>query len=820
MSDKKHTEHFVEVAVARPLSKTLTYRVPAHLCDKTRVGSRVLVPMKNTRVTGYVLGHGLRSDRTDIKSIVDVVDPEPLFPDSMVPFFRWIAHYYLYPIGEVIKGALPGGLTAGQIHSVRITAQGLAALCKRSDLPPLQCAVLQALKNRQEPVTIKALSGMVGRRISSNTLSILEATGLIARQSRLSTGRVHPKKERYVIALRDRPPSSGLSKARRRVLNIVERSGEISLRRLRTKVASAGPLAKKLAEQGLVKLVDREVYRDPFGEPIKPAPDPPTLTREQQHVLAVVTQALGTGFCTFLLHGVTGSGKTEVYMQAVAAALNQGHEALILVPEIGLISQTERRFRARFGDCVALLHSGLSPGERLDQWMRIVRHQAQIAIGARSAVFAPFKRLGLIVVDEEHDDSYKQETQLRYHARDLAILRAKLTGAVALLGSATPSVQSHYNVRTKKYTGLTLQKRIDDQALPDITVVDLRETGGARRAKPFITEELKAAMDEALGRGQQVLLFLNRRGFASCPTCTWCGQPVRCKHCDVTMTLHHGADAYRCHYCGYSRGRSLGCPACGHSKVKLIGLGTERVEHKIRTLFPEAKVARMDRDATARKGALTGILKDLRQRRIDILIGTQMVAKGHHFPNITLVGILCADLSLNFPDFRAGERTFQILAQVAGRAGRGASPGRVILQTFNPDHFCIAAATRQDYMAFYSQEIGYRKALRYPPYCRLLQVLITGKNARFTQRYAMQVGAFFRKARSQNKVLQTQVDLLGPVAAPLARLKQRYRWQMLLKGTDIRALHTLAGLFAESSLYTHHSNKVRVTLDVDPVSML
>jgi primosomal protein N' (replication factor Y) len=537
-------------------------------------------------------------------------------------------------------------------------------------------------------------------------------------------------------------------------------------------------------------------------------------------VVATVLEKLGKGFQTYLLYGITGSGKTEVYMRAVAAALDQGYQALVLVPEIALISQTERLFRARFGDCIALLHSGLSQGERFDQWMRIVRKEARVAIGARSAIFAPFNRLGLIIVDEEHDDSYKQESKLRYHARDLAVVRAKLEGAVALLGSATPSVQSYYNVQAKKFKGLSLWKRVENRGLPDVKVVDLRAPQGGRYAKPFMTEELKEAVAETLNRGEQVLLFLNRRGFANYPTCTCCGEPVRCKNCDVTMTLHQGTNAFRCHYCGYSCAQTVGCRACGNPKIKLLGLGTEQVEAKVKTIFPEARVARMDRDTTARKGALLGILKDLREGAIDILVGTQMVAKGHHYPNITLVGILCADLSLNFPDFRAGERTFQLLAQVAGRAGRGSRRGHVILQTLNPEHFCVVTARDQDYPAFYEHEIRFRRDLRYPPYCRLIQILVAGKDRDQTARYAQSVGKICRALQSERKTYQKEIELLGPVAAPLTRIRKAYRWQLLLKGLRVEPLHALTRALRTRVEREIPKAAVKVVVDVDPMDML
>jgi primosomal protein N' (replication factor Y) len=809
---------YVEVAAALPVSKTFTYEMPERLVPWAEVGKRVLVPFRHLQVTGYILELRDSTDQEGVKKVLDILDEVPLFPPCMIQFFRWISDYYLHPLGEVIKGALPGGLNVTQVQTVRITDEGRSALSRRRP-KTMDRAVLETLENRG-PLGLRTLRKSLKNEISFTALCSLERAGWIIREQKIKPGRVRPKKELHVRAVEGRPSSDALSAVRRRILTMVEGCNEMSLKGLKAEVPSAGQLVNKMAADGFLDVVERGVYRDPFGEPIKADDAPPTLTEEQASVVATVLEKLGSGFQTYLLYGITGSGKTEVYMRTVAAALDQGYQALVLVPEIALISQTERLFRARFGNCIALLHSGLSQGERFDQWMRIVRKEARVAIGARSAIFAPFDRLGLIIVDEEHDDSYKQESKLRYHARDLAVVRAKLEGAVALLGSATPSVQSYHNVQAKKFKGLNLWKRIENRDLPDIKVVDLRGPQGGRYAKPFLTEELKEAVAETLKRGEQVLLFLNRRGFANYPTCTCCGEPVRCKNCDVTMTLHQGTNAFRCHYCGYSCAQTVGCRACGNPKIKLLGLGTEQVETKVKTIFPEARVARMDRDTTARKGALLGILKDLREGAIDILIGTQMVAKGHHYPNITLVGILCADLSLNFPDFRAGERTFQLLAQVAGRAGRGSRRGRVILQTLNPEHFCVVTARDQDYSAFYEHEIRFRRDLRYPPYCRLVQILVAGKDRDQTARYAQSLGEICRALQSERKTYQKEIELLGPVAAPLTRIRKAYRWQLLLKGRTVDPLHALTRALRIRVERELGKRAVKVVVDVDPMDML
>jgi primosomal protein N' (replication factor Y) len=568
---------------------------------------------------------------------------------------------------------------------------------------------------------------------------------------------------------------------------------------------------------GHVVVTERRVFRDPFGEPVEPAA-PPELSADQKGVFERVLPALEGGFHRFLLSGVTGSGKTEVYLRLAAAAAARGRPVLVLVPEIALISQIARRFRGRFGDAVAVLHSGLSGGERFDEWSRILEGKATIVVGARSAVFAPVVRPGLIVVDEEHDGSYKQEQGLRYHARDLAVVRARQAGAVVLLGSATPSVESVANAASGKFAELVLPRRIRDRPMADVEVIDLRLHRDARGIDRWMAPALREAIGETIRRGEQALLFLNRRGFASFPVCAACGEAIRCRHCDISLTLHKAAHLFRCHYCGFGRAASDVCPACGAPKVRLLGLGTEKVEEALAALFPSARIARMDRDAVSRKGALLRILRQLRDGKIDVVVGTQMVAKGHDFPNITLVGILCADLSLNVPDFRAGERTFQLLAQVAGRAGRGASPGRVLLQTFNPGHFSIRAACSQDFRAFYGKEIEVRRSLGYPPFTRLAQLKISGRDGERARQGAEALGEAARGILSEDPERLRGLQLLGPIEAPLSRIAGRHRWQLLVKAPGPGVLHRyLRRLLPEGGIPGLRRDP-SVTVDVDPYS--
>jgi primosomal protein N' (replication factor Y) len=806
----------LEVAVALPVYHTFTYSVPPFLIPFIEAGKRVLVPFGQRRITGYIMGSATETEPAEIKHILDVLDQESLFPSSMIPFYQWIADYYKHPIGDVIKNALPGGLTLYDYAALSITAEGKTAL-RGKILTSLQRAVLQLLESG--PCRLKHLNDKLGRNVPGALLQALQRSGWIAKTRELKGASTQTRTESLIALGRSDAPMDRLSKARKRIIEILDQQGEISMPDLKKQIPGAARLVRALEKDGYLTIQQRRVYRDPFGETIR-ADTALELNVEQQGVVARVTDRLGQGFATFLLRGVTGSGKTEVYMQIAAEVINRRQSVLVLVPEIALITQMERRFRARFGERIAVLHSGLSAGERFDQWSLILQGKAQIAIGARSAIFAPFPAVGLVIVDEEHDASYKQENNLRYNARDLAVVRAKQNDCLALLGSATPSIQSYYNARAGKFIEVNLKKRIEQRSLPDIKIVDLRESMGYRGIRRFITPELQRSMKETLDRKEQILLFINRRGFANFALCQSCGQALRCKNCDISLTYHHKANALRCHYCGFSRGATNNCDSCGSSQIKKIGLGTEKIEATVKEMFPQARVARMDRDTTTRKGSIFKLLKGLKDQSIDILVGTQMVAKGHDFPNITLVGIICADLSLSFPDFRAGERTFQLIAQVAGRAGRGASPGRVILQTYNPDHFSISAAKDQNYTGFYQQEIQFRRTLKYPPFSRMIQLKISGMDPQLTHDHATRLGNLCLALKTTNVSVYDSVDVLGPIESALARIARRYRWQILLKGTRVKYLHQFVGRLMTDHPTVFNNRRVRVVVDVDPVSLL
>jgi len=821
VKEKDMSSHLtrVEVAVALPVENTYTYSVPQAFSPFVKIGKRVMVPFGNRKVTGYILGPATpaqKSENKEIKPIADVLDDQPLFPPVMIPFFRWIASYYMHPRGEVIKGALPSGLNLYESVAIELTEKGRRHLTSGGP-ESNETEILAHLTNG--PCHLRNLSRQLKKDFTAATIHKLERCEWVKKQRHIVGGEIKPLTEPYVVLGQTIRTDEKLSPQRRKVIEAVSTAGEISLKSLKNQISTTSSLIRQMVEAGHLQICNRRVYRDPFGEKIPPD-TPPTLSIEQQHAVDDVLSSLGNGYATFLLAGVTGSGKTEVYMQLAAAALECCFSTLILVPEIALISQIERRFRARFGDCVAVLHSGLSPGERYDQWIRILGKEVSIAIGARSAIFAPFSNLGLIIVDEEHDTSYKQEHHLRYNARDLAVVRAKLQQGIALLGSATPSVQSYHNVKRQNFIELTLENRVEKRALPKVEVVDLCEHRHRRGLHRYITPELKTAMKETLDRGEQTLVFLNRRGFASFPICSSCGEPIRCKKCDISLTLHQEIHAYKCHYCGFTKAAASDCPSCGSSKIHLLGLGTEKVEQAIKTLFPQAAVARMDRDTTRKKGALIKILKGLRNLTIDVLIGTQMTAKGHDFPNITLVGIICADLSLNFPDFRAGEQTFQLLAQVSGRAGRGDIAGKVILQTYNPEHFSIVAAKEQNFKRFYEKEIEFRNELKYPPFSRMILLKISGKDKQNTEQFARALGDISRELKIGRQTDIGDIEVLGPIAAAVSRIAERFRWQILLKAPNAKTLHQFAHQLVIESRSITGRRRVHLAVDVDPVFMM
>jgi len=813
MAEKKKPV-YINVAIAVPIDQTYTYQVPEAFEKVCYTGVRVMVPFGRQTLSGYCLEITSEANLDQIKFILDVLDDTPLFYPDILPLFKWMAQYYAFPIGQVIKSCLPDGLSVITSNTAKITALG-REMIGSEQISPMEQQILKYLDKGRQP--IKSIRKHLKNKLPMSCIRRLDRLAYIQIEKKDIRGSAAPKYVQYIRPIQ-KVDMDSFTKRQKELLTVINQAGEISS----TDIKSLGfsqQLLKKLEENGAVEFFEKEFYRDPFGETITPDTSLPIPTPYQAEAIQTIDKQIGQGFQVFLLYGVTGSGKTEVYMRITDAALLKSKTALILVPEIALITQVERQFRARFGDCVAVLHSRLSNGERFDQWMRIIRKQVRIVIGARSAVFAPLENIGIIIVDEEHDSSYKQSTQFRYHGRDVATMRGKMTQAAVVLGSATPSIQNYYHCTQKKYQILKLPNRIQERPMPTIQVVDLKQNLGMRGMRRIITPALEYSLKKTLENKQQSLLFLNRRGFATLPVCSQCGETMICKNCDIAMIFHKNIGAYKCHYCGFTRPHNTSCPNCASGTLKQLGYGTQRLEQDVNALFPEARVARMDQDTTQKKGSMIQILKDLRDHQIDILVGTQMIVKGHDFPNITMVGIICADLSLNFPDFRSGELTYQLLAQVSGRAGRGEKPGHVILQTYNPQHFIIQTAKKQDYDEFFNYEIQFRKNLSYPPYARLIQLTIAGADAEHTATYASYVGQYCQKVKATGQAFSQTIEILGPVVAPVSRLANRFRWHILLKSGYIKALHQFL-YYVKQAVDTHLNDKsVQLYIDVDPVVM-
>ncbi len=825
---------FADVALLRALPGRdgLTYAVPAAWRGRLRRGMRVVAPLGRRHETGIVVDLHATPPRElpGIRDIAEVLDTEAIVSDEVFELCRWSARYYLAGLADVLAVALPGGLRARSARVLRLAES--SPLAELTTTGGLESAIV-AHVGAAGALSTKALERALARPGVARAVRTLVERGLLTTEEERHGPTVTTRHTTIVTLVRELDAGELAALARRapRQRDCYER-----LRTAPSKRLDAGELgvadraaAIALAKRGIVTRLRVERYRD-TGTAAPAAAEPDLTAAQRTAVEAVALDA----FRTFLLHGVTGSGKTEVYLQLAARARARGRSVLMLVPEIALTHQLVTRAQERFGETVAVVHSGLAPGQRWDEWRRVARGEARVVVGTRSAVFAPLVDLGLVIVDEEHDAAYKQDEGLRYHGRDLAIVRAKLAGVPVVLGSATPSIESHRQALDGKYHRLCLPERVHGRPLPAVTIVDLRSPSGrpvrgapdaassaAKTAPhepdtPLFSPPLLTAMDETLARGEQTLLFLNRRGFASAMRCLACGEPAGCPSCSVSLTLHRRRAALLCHHCGYARSaRDLGCAACGRGTLVALGLGTERVEAEIARLFPTARVGRLDRDTTVRPGAHRRILEAWSGGTLDVLIGTQMVAKGHDVPGVTLVGVLLADVALSMPDFRAGERAFQLLTQVAGRAGRGALPGRVIVQTYRPTHHSLVAAAAHDYESFAPQELEYRRETEYPPFARLAVLRFEGPELDRTGALADRLAARVRSESAARGVL-----MRGPAPAPLERLRGRHRWQLVLTSARVRALHDVIRAIRAAWRVSPEARNIRLVVDVDPVSML
>jgi primosomal protein N' (replication factor Y) len=806
-------KEIVEVAVGLPVSKTFHYRIPEKMKGSLQPGMRVLVPFKGRKVTGFTLDlldqppKGVEEKLRDVEECLDEV---PLIDSQMLRFCRWVSDYYIYPLGEVIKTGLPPGLHLKSEVILSLSQHGLECLDK-GGLEPLQGKIFAEIQ-RYGKMTLKKIMKLFPGEVLRSQLFSWERKGFLHIDAEIEGKEIKPKFEK-VIQYQGGEVEEPLSRKQSEILKWVTEKKEISYSELRKRFKAPSKALQALQAHGLITVTPKEVTRDSSAHPELKAYPKPELTPRQQAVLLEILKGVHSQrFSPFLIYGVTGSGKTEMYLRAIEEVITQGRETIVLVPEISLTPQLLSRFKDRFGENLALLHSGLGRGERYDQWRRIWKGEVKIALGARSAIFAPFRNVGMIIVDEEHDPSYKQDERLKYHARDVAVVRAKQSEATLLLGSATPSLESFSNAEKGKFRFLTLPERIEGRTLPRVELVDMKKEEG------LLSGRIKEAIQKNIEEKKQSLLFLNRRGFANFVLCPDCGLTFKCPNCSVTLTFHLKDRSLQCHYCDYRIPAPGDCPQCEGHRFRSVGVGTERLEQEIQALFPESRVGRMDRDTTSRRRAHQQILKKVESGMIDILVGTQMIVKGHDFPNVTFVGVISADTSLHFPDFRSGERTFQLLTQVAGRAGRGEVFGEVVIQTYNPDHYSILKAKDHDFIGFYHEESQFRKALDYPPFSRLVNFRLIGNSEKKTELAAGEMGRIGESLLK--KGFGKGIELLGPSTAPFTKMKGKFRWQMLAKGKNSTFLHQFARELALRMEKVTKEKGVDLDIDVDPVFIL
>jgi primosomal protein N' (replication factor Y) len=787
---------------APALESPLHYAIPAALAASLAVGIRVSVPFGRRTVAGFVVGFDAHAPVADVLPIEGILDPEPFFDEDVWRLASWIADRYLATPLEAIKAAFPTAAMSSPRAVLRPAADAPADGGGDSGV----AALLEALGGEERDAEEVAAS-LADRAAFRHALVAARAAGWVTVERAIRgpalRARVEPHVRLSGSADAAREAAAALARRapkRAEILRRLADEGELP----RSAVVDSASALRALVLAGLVVERNVERPRDPLVGIYREDAPPVPATPAQDDAFSTIAAALReVRHEVIVLRGVTGSGKTEVYLRLAAEALAHGRQALVLVPEIALTPQTVARFLSRFGDRIALLHSRLAPGERYDTWRRLRRAEPDVVVGPRSALFAPLPRLGLVVVDEEHEPSYKQEQSPRYHARDAAIERARARGAPVVLGSATPSLETLHRVRSGVWTGVTLPDRIGGRPLPPVRIVDMRdEPAGA-----VFSDALASALHRRFGDGDQALLFVNRRGYASFVLCRECGHVPRCPNCHVSMTLHAPTHTLRCHYCGRRTAAPSQCPRCGGVRIHPFGPGTQRVEQEVRALLPSARVARADRDTMGARGAHDRLIADLRERRVDVVVGTQMIGKGLDLPDVALVGVVASDVGLHFPDYRAAERTFQQLTQVAGRAGRGAAAGEVIFQTYHPLEPAIQAAAAHDVDGFAAAELATREALRYPPFARIANVIVSSLSARDAE----------AAATSFVEAVPRDVETLGPAPAPFAKLRGWHRWQVMIRAAAAEEIRRAAR--AAKSAWRKPPG-VRLIVDVDPVEML
>jgi primosomal protein N' (replication factor Y) (superfamily II helicase) len=816
---------FAQVVLNLPLREPFTYAVPEQFTPLLQPGMRVFVPFGRRKLTGYVVS---LSDHCDpaltLKNIEDVLDTAPVLSKEILSLTRWIADYYQSSWGEAVKAALPAGLEDEGRELLTLSPEGAQALANDEMKDSLEI-ILKTVQERGQ-ITAKQIQRLLQKKFSAHALARLKQSGWVQSQlqiKRSTVGYQYEKLARIVTPAPDKQEVDKLlarSPKQKEVYALLV-DGEKTLKQLAAKIPSYAAPFKKLKEKNLVDVTPLKTQRQDNSDAsvsCEGTEAPLPLTQDQKRAYEEIKRSLDSSeFQTYLLHGVTGSGKTELYIRCIQTALDLKKTGIMMVPEISLTPQTVSRFHKRFGNNVAILHSGLSQRERYQEWKKIQEGRVSIVVGARSSIFAPLKNLGVIVIDEEHDASYKQDSSPRYHARDTAIVRARAENAVVILGSATPSLESLSNTESGKYRYLSLDKRVQDRLLPVVKIVDMQKEKDEKKNFTILSGKLKTAIRHRLDQKEQVFLFLNRRGTANYLFCKECGFVFDCHHCSVTLTFHGKENRIRCHYCNYSARVPTTCADCKGEVIKFSGFGTQRLEDEIHRLFPEARTLRLDRDTARDRSAFESMHRVMTAGEIDILIGTQMITKGHDFPKVTLVGVVHADLSLNIPDFRASERSFQLLTQVAGRAGRGEIPGQVLIQTHEPSHYVFDYVQTHDFNNFYKKEIVSRKQLNYPPFTRMAALEIESESEARGETAVGKLKTILMRMIGRNR----EVELLGPSCAALYRIKNKYRWHILLRANKAQTLQALLNQFRNrQELKSPFMSKVKLSIDVDPVNLL
>lgn len=789
------------------------YQIPEPYRSTIQVGSRVLVPLTNRLVQGYVVDIHETTEVGKIRPIHEVLDIIPSLSQEMIQLGKWMSEYYVSQLFRTYQILLPAALKTKMEEYIIIGNKEL------SDLTLIEIEIMDWIRPRQ-PVSIKKLLGsfpgnekIIKELIQSGVLELQREFKDKTAKKKIPYLKSRLTLEQLLLEIAALPKQAIKQKM---VLEyfISREIDEVSLSQLLSELKITRSTIQLLVKKGNFTIIEKEEYRDPYKDRVF-QDKKITLTPMQDQVLRKIIDSMeNQRTVPFLLHGITGSGKTEIYLSAIQHALEQGKDSILLVPEISLTPQMVERFKGRFGELVAVMHSRMSQGERYDEWRRIQKGNAKIVVGARSAIFAPFRNLGLIIIDEEHESSYKQEEHPKYHARDIAIWRAKYHHATLVLGSATPSMESYYQASKQNYQLLELPERVFGSQLPTVHIVDMREQLRMGNRSMF-SQMLQEKIEEKLEKKEQIVLFLNRRGYSTFVMCRSCGYVMKCPHCDISLTYHHSDRSLRCHYCGYTEHQPKLCPECHSPYIRYFGTGTQKVEEELTKRFPGVRVIRMDVDTTSKKGAHERLLNVFKNEQADILLGTQMIAKGLDFPKVTLVGVISADSLLRLPDFRSAERTFQLLTQVSGRAGRHQLPGDVIIQTYDPEHYSIEHASHHDYNSFFRKELEQRNLLHYPPFTRMILIQFSHENLMLAMK------AIERFARELKGMLKISAEVLGPVAAPIPKIKDRYRFQCVVKYNDEyfivnKAIHRAIQVVNESI----KDRKILIQVDVDPYMLL